>query len=103
MCGVVCVWCVCGVYGDVFVCSCVVNENRVYTHKVLLTNTPGSSRWRTSDVILQGWGDQEEIINNFHYICSLNTYRSHNGEILSLGWFGEEQEISEEEHTNYHL
>ena len=64
MCGVV--WC--GVYGDMFVRSCVVNENRVYTHKVLLTNAPGSSRWRTSDVILQGWGDQEEIINNFYYI-----------------------------------
>ena len=54
MCGVVCVWCVCGVYGDVFVRSCVVNENRVYIHRVLLTNAPGSSRWRTSDVILQG-------------------------------------------------
>ena len=54
VCGVVCVWCVCGVYGDVFVRSCVVNENRVYIHRVLLTNAPGSSRWRTSDVILQG-------------------------------------------------
>ena len=53
-CGVVCMWCMCGVYGDVFVHSCVVNENRVYTHRVLLTNAPGSSRWRTSDVILQG-------------------------------------------------
>ena len=51
----------CGVYGDVFVRSCVVNENRVHTHRVLLTNSPGSSRWRNSDVILQGWGDQEEI------------------------------------------
>ena len=54
VCGVVGVWCVCGVYGDVFVRSCVVNENRVYIHRVLLTNAPGSSRWRTSDVILQG-------------------------------------------------
>ena len=53
-CGVVCMWCMCGVYGDVFVHSCVVNENRVYIHRVLLTNAPGSSRWRTSDVILQG-------------------------------------------------
>ena len=58
----------CGMYGDVFVRSCVVNESG-YIHTVLLTNAPGSRRWRTSDVILQGWGDQEEIINNFYYIC----------------------------------
>ena len=58
-------------------------------------------------MILQGCGDQEEISNNFHYVCytqlSFSAYWSHNGEILPLGWFGEEQEVSEEEHVNYHL
>ena len=58
-------------------------------------------------MILQGCEDQEEVSKQFplHLLCSFSfsAYRSHNGEILSLGWFGEEQEVSEEEHMNYHL